>query len=190
MILVAKTSNQAQQRGLSLSLSLSLCVFIKLHVTAQSGPVILVILWHSHRSSLTMLLVTKTSDQARVCVCCHPIYSVRQTCGRTSRVHTRGRSHRISPPSFCGACLNFVARRIQPSLSLVDREVEFCLFVGLVPRFELMSQRQKVPRLPTKPPVRHSFPTSTTDTDVMDICDVKYLSLCRLCFSFALIGAW
>ena len=28
--------------------------------------------------------------------------------GRTSRGHTRGRSHRIShPPSFCGACLNF-----------------------------------------------------------------------------------
>ena len=32
---------------LSLSLSLSLCVFIKLHITAQSGPVIIVILCHS-----------------------------------------------------------------------------------------------------------------------------------------------
>ena len=33
------------------------------------------------------------------------------------------------PPSFCGACLNFSReRRIQPFLSLVDREVEFlCL---------------------------------------------------------------
>ena len=41
-----------------------------------------------------------------VCVSCHPVYSVRQTCGRTSRGHT-GRSHRISPPFFCGACLNF-----------------------------------------------------------------------------------
>ena len=40
--------------------------------------------------------------------------------------HTGGRSHRIShPPSFCGACLNFLARRIQPFLSLIDREVEF-----------------------------------------------------------------
>ena len=29
--------------------------------------------------------------------------------------------------SFCGACLNFFARRIQPFLSLVDREVEFCV---------------------------------------------------------------
>ena len=38
-----------------------------------------------------------------------------------------GRSHRISPSSFCGACLNFLARRIQPFLSLVDREVEFCV---------------------------------------------------------------
>ena len=28
-----------------------LCVFIKLHITAQSGPVILVILCHSHWSS-------------------------------------------------------------------------------------------------------------------------------------------
>ena len=40
----------------------------------------------------------------RVCVfmCCHIIYSGRQTCGRTSRGHTGGRSYRISPPSFCG----------------------------------------------------------------------------------------
>ena len=48
--------------------------------------------------------------------------------GRTSRSHTRGRSHRIfHPPSFGGACLNFIARRIQPFLSLVDRKVEFCV---------------------------------------------------------------
>ena len=31
------------------------------------------------------------------------------------------------PPSFCGACLYFLARRIQPFLSIVDREVEFCV---------------------------------------------------------------
>ena len=45
-----------------------------------------------------------------VCVCVvtsHPIYSGRQTCGRTSRGHTGRRSHNISPPSFCGTCLNF-----------------------------------------------------------------------------------
>ena len=48
--------------------------------------------------------------------------------GRTTRGHTGGRPHRISyPPSFCGACLNFLARRIQPFISLVDCEVEFCV---------------------------------------------------------------
>ena len=48
-----------------------------------------------------------TLPRVCVCVCSHPIYSGRQLCGRTSRGHTGGRSHRISPPSFCGACLNF-----------------------------------------------------------------------------------
>ena len=38
---------------------------------------------------------------------CHPIYSGRQGCGRTSRGLTGGRSHRISPRFFCGACLDF-----------------------------------------------------------------------------------
>ena len=48
--------------------------------------------------------------------------------GRTSRGHTGGRSHIIFHPlSFFDACLNFLARRIQPFLSLVDREVEFCV---------------------------------------------------------------
>ena len=49
--------------------------------------------------------------------------------GRTSRGHTGGRSHRISHPSFISAvrALIFLARRIQPFLSLVDREVEFCV---------------------------------------------------------------
>ena len=42
-----------------------------------------------------------------LCVCCYSIYSRRHTCGRTSRGHTGGRSHKISLLSFCGACLNF-----------------------------------------------------------------------------------
>ena len=52
--------------------------------------------------------------------------------GRTSRGHTGGRSHRISHTGFlihlpsAVHALIFLARRIQPSLSLVDREVEFC----------------------------------------------------------------
>ena len=37
-----------------------------------------------------------------------------------------GRSHRISPPFSAVLALIFLARRIQPFLSLVDREVEFC----------------------------------------------------------------
>ena len=41
-------------------------------------------------------------------LCCLPIYSGRQACGRTSRGHTGGRSHRTSHrPSFCDARLNF-----------------------------------------------------------------------------------
>ena len=55
-----------------------------------------------------------------VCVCLLPIFS-----GRQFRWKYQPGSHRIyHPPSFCGACLYFLARRIQPFLSLVDREVE------------------------------------------------------------------
>ena len=44
-----------------------------------------------------------------VCVCCVAIPFILDVrlCGRTGRGHTGGRSHRICPPSFCGACLNF-----------------------------------------------------------------------------------
>ena len=47
----------------------------------------------------------------------------------TSRGHTGGRSHRISQPfpSSAVLALIFIARRIQSSLSHVDREVEFCV---------------------------------------------------------------
>ena len=64
-----------------------------------------------------------------VCVCVFfPFILDIKFVGRASRGHTGGRSHRIShPPSFCGARLFFLARRIQPFLSLVDREVEFCV---------------------------------------------------------------
>ena len=61
-----------------------------------------------------------------VSVCCYPIYSGRQVCGRASRGNTEGRSHRISPPRAVLALI-FLARRIQPFLSVVDREVEFCV---------------------------------------------------------------
>ena len=46
----------------------------------------------------------------------------------TSRGHTGGRSHRISHTPFCGVrALMFLARRIQPFFSLVDRGVDFCV---------------------------------------------------------------
>ena len=45
-------------------------------------------------------------------MCCHHIYSGRQTCGCTSRRgHTGGRPHGITPPSFCDDCLNFYRER-------------------------------------------------------------------------------
>ena len=52
--------------------------------------------------------------------------------GRTSRGHTGGRSHRIGFLIHLLSALRaliFLARRIQPCLSLVDREVEFCVRV-------------------------------------------------------------
>ena len=59
----------------------------------------------------------------------------------------------------------FLARKIQPFLSLVDHEVEFCVLILIflwgkiwirvtASRFELTSQRQKLSRLPTEPPGR------------------------------------
>ena len=62
-----------------------------------------------------------------VCVCVFFLFILDiKFVGHTSRGHTGGRSHRIyDPPYFCGAYLHFFARRIQPFLSLVDREVEF-----------------------------------------------------------------
>ena len=47
---------------------------------------------------------------------------------RTSRGHTGGRSQMISPPSLCGACLNFYREKDSATpFPLVDREVEFCV---------------------------------------------------------------
>ena len=44
--------------------------------------------------------------------------------------HTGGRSHRISPPSFCGACLDFYREKDSAiPFPLVGREVEFCVIV-------------------------------------------------------------
>ena len=81
--------------------------------------------------------------------------------------------------------LIFIARRIQPFLSLVDREVEFRVLTGQLfstcwaflgkipvrvtaPRFELTSQRQKVSRLPTEPPGRPSIVNSNVPSNLPD----------------------
>ena len=68
-----------------------------------------------------------------VCVCVFfPSILDIKFVGRTSRGHTGGRSHRIfliHLPSAVRALI-FVARRIQPFLSLVDREVEFCVLTN------------------------------------------------------------
>ena len=111
------------------------------------------------------------------CVCCHPIYSGRRGCGRTSRGHT---GFLIHVPSVVLALI-FLARRIQPFLSLVDREVDFLctndfivlhVYVGLF--FFFVGEEnpsscdytgirthvptcQKVSRLPTEPPEQPSF---------------------------------
>ena len=56
-------------------------------------------------------------------------YTFGLMCGRTSRDHTGGRPHRsffLRLPSAVLA-LFLIARMIQPSLSLIDREVEFCV---------------------------------------------------------------
>ena len=62
-----------------------------------------------------------------VCVCVFfPFILDIKFVGRTSRGHTGGRLHRISHPFLSAVrSLIFLARRIQPFLSLVDREVEF-----------------------------------------------------------------
>ena len=119
---------------------------------------------------------------------CHPIYSGRQTCGRTSRYHTGGRSHRIShpPPFCCMLALIFTARRIQPFLFFSSSTVKYIEFVyqrinhfpSLVghfyfyfifsrgkipvsvtaPRFEFTPRRQKASRLQTEPWGRATAP--------------------------------
>ena len=69
---------------------------------------------HTHTTTVVELVSVQIARSVRICkysasicACYHPIYYGHQTCGRTSRGHTGGRSHRISPPSFCGACLDF-----------------------------------------------------------------------------------
>ena len=63
-----------------------------------------------------------------VCVCVFfPFILDIMFVGRTSRGHTEGRSHRIFIHLLSAVrALIFLARSIQPFLSLVDREVYSC----------------------------------------------------------------
>ena len=84
---------------------LCVCVFIKLHITAQSGSVILVIL--STRidppKGGSMIRITETSDQARqgVCVCvyAHPRVSL-QIKPRTETLTMAVSPHRSVPEAL------------------------------------------------------------------------------------------
>ena len=95
-----------------------MCVFIKVHIAAQSGPVILVILCHSHYSS-----------QARgdACVCVFFPFVLDSRLVDVPAGVTQEEGHTgflIHLPSAVLASIR-LARKIQAFLSLVDREVEF-----------------------------------------------------------------
>ena len=90
----------------------------------------------------------------------------------TSRGRTGVRPHRISPPFFCSAYLNFSREKDSAVPSLRRSPLVGCFQIVFVfflcvcvcggkipvrvtpPSFELTSQRQKVSRLPTEPPGR------------------------------------
>ena len=67
-----------------------------------------------------------------VCVCCHPVYSGRQACGRTSRGHAGGKSQRISPPLLLWCLPLFFSRegfsRYFPSSIMMSN---FCVLINV-----------------------------------------------------------
>ena len=103
------------------------CVFIKLHITAQSGSVILVILCHSGGINDTCY------ENLSLCVCVViPFILDVQFIGRTSRDYTaQEESHTgFLHLLFVVFALVFLAKMIQPLFSLVDREAEFCVLTS------------------------------------------------------------
>ena len=101
------------------------CVFIKLHITAQSGPVTLVIICHSHRVCVCVFIKLHITAQSGpvilviichfhcVCVCvCVCVFSSHSFWTSSSLdvpagvTQEEAHTHRIfHPPSFCGAYL-------------------------------------------------------------------------------------
>ena len=112
-----------------------ICSFIRFHLRcryrcrsrSRSVPVpITVHVLVPTPDPLSVLVPAPDSDPAPdpvrlcACMCCHPIYSGRQASGRTSWGHTEF----LHIPSSVLAFV-FVARKIQSSFSLVDREINF-----------------------------------------------------------------
>ena len=129
------------------------CVFIKVHKTAQSGPVILVI-----SMPLALIFPRGIKGSMMRCVCVR-VYVRSQSsrgegflqaelvlvlvCVCVFSSHLFWTSSSLDVPAgvtqeeghtgffihllYAVRALIFLARRIQPFLSLVDREVEFCV---------------------------------------------------------------
>ena len=105
------------------------------HARGQGNIIFPVQLTTSRIGNLTQLIHTllyvmtiHTYIHTYVCVCVFfPFILDIKFVGRTSRGHTGRRSHRIFLIHLLSAvrALIFLARRIQPFLSLVDCEVEF-----------------------------------------------------------------
>ena len=84
-------------------------------------------IWVSSRCRILSFYCRSSAMCMCVCVFFPFILDIKFV-GRTSRGHTGGRSHRILIHLLSAVrALIFLARRIQPFLSLVDREVEFCI---------------------------------------------------------------
>ena len=94
------------------------CVYLLNCTTTQSDPVILVIFYATR--------IDPPKGGLCVCVCSLPIINSGRhaACGR---ITSRGRTGFLIHLPSAVLALIFLARRIPPFLSLVDREVEFCV---------------------------------------------------------------
>ena len=72
MILITKTSDQTRQRGMYVpGMHVCMYVFIKLHITTQSGPVILVCMYVLYVCIFIKLHITAQSGLVILVILCH-----------------------------------------------------------------------------------------------------------------------